>query len=121
MSARMLYVAGCLPVASARLLLLSRWAYTEVLAYRRRTAYYSSVPEKKGARFDSLNTQSAQTAPCGFFMCVCLRAPSMSGGGGEVFGPAGLFGCQSVNPAICRSPRLTAGCGLTATQGGSHA
>jgi hypothetical protein len=96
-----------------------RWG--AVLAHRWRTAYDSFVPEKEGNRFGSLNTQSAQTAPSGFFTCVCFRAPSMSGDGGEALGPAGLFGCQSSNPAICRSPRLEAGRGVTATQGGSHA
>lgn len=92
-----------------------------VLAYRRRNAYDSIVPEKEGNGFGSLITQSAQTAPCGFFTCVCLRASPMSGGGGEAFGLAGLFGCRSSNSTICRSPRLEAGRGVTATQGGSHA
>ena len=86
-----------------------------------RSAYHSDVPEKEGNRLGRLNTQSAQTAPCGFFTCVCLRASSMSGGGGEALGPAGFFGYQSSNPAICRSPRLDAGRGATATQGGTHA
>jgi hypothetical protein len=92
-----------------------------ILAHRRRTAYHSCVPEKKGNRLGRLNTQSAQTAPCGFFSCVCLRTSPMSGGGGEAFGLAGFFGYQSTNPAICRSPRLVAGRGVTATQGGPHA
>jgi hypothetical protein len=45
----------------------------------------------------------------------------MSGDGGEAFGLAGFFGYQSSNPAIRRSPRLDAGRGKTATQGGTHA
>lgn len=96
-----------------------RWR--AALARRLRTAYDANVPEKEGARLGHLNTQSAQTAPCGFFTCVCLRASPMSGGGGEAFGLAGFFGYQSSNPVICRSPRLDAGRGVTATQGGSHA
>jgi len=95
--------------------------YRMILAHRRRTAYDSFVPEKKGNRLGRLNTQSAQTAPCGFFSCVCLRTSPMSGGGGEAFGLAGFFGYQSTNPVICRSPRLVAGRGVTATQGGTHA
>ena len=95
-------------------------ALTKALARRRRRPYYSHVPDKEGNGFDSLNTQSALTAPSGFFTCVRLRSSSMGGGGGEAFGLAGFFECQSVNPAICRSPRLTAGRGLTATQRGLH-
>jgi hypothetical protein len=96
-----------------------RWR--SVLAYGRRSAYDSNVPEKEGARLGRLNTQSAQTAPCGFFTCACLRASPMSGGGGEAFGLAGFFGYQSTNLVICRSPRLVAGRGVTATQGGPYA
>jgi hypothetical protein len=96
-----------------------RWR--RVLAYSRRSAYDSTVPEKEGARLGRLTHQSAQTAPCGFFTCVCLRASPMSGGGGEASGLAGFFGDQSTNPVICRSPRLVAGRGVTAHQGGTHA
>ena len=92
------------------------------LARRHQTTYYANVPEKEGTGFDSLNHQSAQTAPCGFFSCACLRASlPMGGGGREAFGLAGFFGDQSVNPAICRPPRLTAGRGVSTHQGGSHA
>ena len=91
------------------------------LARRRRSDYASDVPEKEGNGFGSLNTQSAQTAQRGFFTCVCFRMSPMSGGGGEALGLAGLFGCQSSNPVTCRPPRLEAGRGVTATQGGPHA
>lgn len=91
------------------------------LAFSMENGYSKSVPEKEGTRLGRLNTQSAQTAQCGFFTCVCLRVSPLSGGGGEAFGLAGFFGYQSTNPVICRSPRLVAGRGVTATQGGSHA
>lgn len=91
------------------------------LAWRRQREYDSVVPEKEGAGLGRLNTQSAQTALRGFFTCVCLRVSPMSGGGGEAFGLAGFFGYQSTNLVICRSPRLVAGRGVTATQGGHYA
>lgn len=71
------------------------------------------VPEKEGTRLGRLNTQSALTAQCGFFTCVCLCTSPMSGGGREALGLAGFFGYQSTNPATCRSPRLVAGHGVT--------
>lgn len=80
--------------------------------------YPKRVPEKKGAGLGRLNTQSAQTAQRGFFSCFCLCMSPMGGGGGDALGRAGFFGCQSTNPTIRRSPRLVAGRGLTATQGG---
>lgn len=92
-----------------RLAILSHWRYPP------------GVPEKKGNGLGRLNTQSAHTAQRGFFSCVCCRMSPMSGGGGEAFGLAGFFGYQSTNPVICRPPRLVAGRGVTATQGGSHA
>lgn len=93
--------------------------FTQVLAMATRWRYAARVPEKKGAGLGRLNTQSAQTAQCGFFSCFCLCMSPMSGGGGDALGRAGFFGYQSTNPTICRSPRLVAGRGLTATQGGT--
>jgi len=99
----------------------ARAHFAKVLAMLSSRRYSLSVPDKEGTRFGRLITQSAHTAQRGFFTCVCLCTSPMSGGGGEAFGLAGFFGYQSSNPAICRSPRLDAGSGVTATQGGSHA
>jgi len=76
------------------MLIAHRWL--ACLARFRVSAYYSDVPDKDGNGFSSLNTQSALTAPCGFFSCVCLRVPSMSGGGGEALGLAGFLWCASL-------------------------
>ncbi len=121
MIAALIHVVACVPVTVTWFRGAAARMHAAALARGRRTAYDSVVPDKEGNRFGSLNTQSAQTAPSGLFTCACLRASPMSGGGGEAFGPAGFFGCQSSNPAICRSPRLEAGRGVTATQGGPHA
>lgn len=78
------------------------------------------VLEKERAGFGDLNTQSAQTAQCGFFSCVHIVCSFMGGDSGDTFGYAGGFECRFANPAICRSP-VWRRRGLTATQRGSHA
>src|SRR5471032_2215306 len=120
MMVALIYGIQMVPVTVAWLRGAVGQASAIALARRRRSAYDSVVPDKEGNRLGRLNTQSAQTAPSGLFTCACLRASPMSGGVGEAFGPAGFFGYQSSNPVICRSPRLDAGRGATATQGGAH-
>ena len=92
------------------------------LARRRRRAYASDIPEKEGNGFDSLNTSKrTDRVTRFFFVCMLLRVSY------ERRWRGGLRACwfplvyQSVNPTTCRSPRLTAGRGVTTHQGGSHA
>jgi len=119
MIAALIHGVACAPVAVTWFRGTAARMHAAALARGRRTAYDSGVPDKEGNRLGRLNTKSAQTAPCGLFTCACLRAPSMSGGGGEALVACWFsFLCQSSNPAICRSPRLDAGCGVTAQKGG---
>ena len=98
------------PIAGAWL----RGAVAMALAPRRRTAYDSNVPDKEGAGFDSLNTSKRTDRAMRFFY---VRMPSCAlyerrwrGGPRACWFP---LVCQSVNPAIRRSPCLTAGRGVT--------
>ena len=78
------------------------------------TVNTSDVPDKEGTGFGDLTIQSAQAAQRGFFYaCTHFVRPSMGGSSGEAFGLAGGFGCRFANPAICRSPRLATGSGVT--------
>ena len=84
------------------------------LTVGQRRADTGPVPEKKGNGFSSsIRQRRTDGAMPFFFVRTCLRAPSMSGGGGEAARLAGFLCHRSANPAICRSPRLAAGSGLT--------
>ncbi|MET3130285.1 hypothetical protein AAKU55_000538 [Oxalobacteraceae bacterium GrIS 1.11] len=84
------------------------------LARRRRTAYYADVPDKEGNRFDSLNRKKRTNRAMRFFY---VHMPSCAFYERRWWGSLRacwfFFFRQSVNPAICRSPRLTAGHGTT--------
>lgn len=96
--------------------------FPAALARRRRRAYASDIPEKEGNGFDSLNTSKRTDRATRFFFVRMLLRVSY-----ERRWRGGLRACwfplvyQSVNPTTCRSPRLTAGRGVTTHQGGSHA
>lgn len=78
------------------------------------------VLEKERTGFDSSTcTRRTNGAMPFFYVCACLRSSSMSGDGGGAARLAGYLVRRSVNPAICRSPRLTAGRGCT-VQGQHH-
>ncbi|MFZ6690876.1 hypothetical protein [Undibacterium sp. SXout20W] len=58
--------------------------------------YSLYVTEKEVTWGESQNYESARTAQCGFFTCVCLRLPSMVGGGRGVARLAGVLSCLSL-------------------------
>lgn len=92
-----------------------------MIALSFKPAYSQPVADKEATGFDSSNYSRRITATRRLFFVritsVCLLWAAVVGR----LRPAGFLECRSVNPAICRSPRLTAGSGLTATQGGHHA
>ena len=58
--------------------------------------YPKYVTEKEVTWGESQNYESARTAQCGFFSCVCLRLPSMVGGGRGVVRLTGVLSCLSL-------------------------
>lgn len=92
-----------------------RGAVATALASRGRTAYDSPIPEKEGIRLGRLHAQKRTDRAMRFFY---VRLPSCVSY--ERRWRGSLRACwfsfvrQSTNPAICRSPRLVAGRGLTA-------
>ena len=82
--------------------------------------YAKAVPEKKGTEFDrSIRQRRTTAARRYFFVCAMLR-PLWGAVAGRLR-PAGFLCHRSINPAICRPPRLIAGGGLTTDKAGSHA
>jgi hypothetical protein len=106
------------PVPGVAWLCATSGTLPPALARRRRSAYASDVPEKEGNGFDSPNYTGRRAAPCGyFFVCIAsvrLQWAAMAGS----LRAAGFRVYRSVNPAICRPPRLTASGGVTTTHGG---
>jgi hypothetical protein len=94
---------------------------TASLAIRPDKVYSSVVTEKEVTEFDSSNNESAQTAQCGIFLCVYLRAQSLGGDGRGAARLAGVLSCRSVNPAICRPPHLTVRTRINRYEGGRNA
>jgi hypothetical protein len=90
---------------------------TKWLACRRRTPYYSFVPDKEGNGFSSPITQKRTDRAMRFFY---VRMPSCALYGRRWQGSLRArwlsFVCRSTNPVICRSPRLVAGRGLPHTK-----
>ena len=83
--------------------------------------YSESVANKEATRFDSLNTSKRTDRAMRFFY---VRMSLHAFFGRQWRGS--LRACwfplvyQSVNPTICRPPRLTVGSGSTAHQGACH-
>lgn len=95
--------------------------FPAALARRRRRAYPSDVPEKEGNGFESPNYTGRRAAPCGnFFVCIASVRLQWAAVVGSLRA-AGFRVYRSLNPTICRPPRLRAGRGVTTTHGGSHA
>jgi hypothetical protein len=97
-------------------LVAARYAHVRIiLARHRRTPYDPSVPEKKGNRLGRLKSQKRTYRAMRFFFVRMPQHVSY-----ERRWRGSLRACwfsfvhQSTNPAICRSPRLVAGRGLTA-------
>ena len=82
--------------------------------------YPQLVAEKKATEFDSSKYSRRTTATWRLFFVRTMLSLLWAAVVGRLR-PAGFLEYRSVNPAICRPPRLTARGGLTATQGGSHA
>lgn len=121
MMAALLHAAALAPASLPWLLVAARKSHAITLATLRRWRYSSHVPEKKGIRFGSLNYIKAHIPRNAVFLrafaIVCLLWAAVAG----AFGLLVSFGVPVFQPAICRPPRLEAGRGLTAHQGGSHA
>ena len=74
-------------------------------------AYSGVVPEKEGAWGESQNRQGRTDGAMPFFFVrAYLRMSPMDGDGGRAARFAGFLCHLSLNPAICRPPRLRAGC-----------
>lgn len=87
----------------------------KVVAWRRRTSYYSHVPDKEGNRLGRLKSQKrTDRAMRFFFVRMPLSASYERRWRGSRKACWFSFVHQSSNPATCRPPRLDAGRGLTA-------
>lgn len=90
---------------------------TIALARCQQTEYSPYVPDKEGNGFDSSTTQKRTDRALRFFY---VRMPSCALYERRWRGSRKArwlsFVCRSVNPVICRSPRLTAGRGLPHTK-----
>ncbi len=102
------------------------WRDLEMLPTSRLAAainprYAVGVADKEATGFESPNYTGERAAPCGYFF---VRFASVRLQWAAVVGSlraAGRRVCRSLNPAICRPPRLRARRGVTHTHGGSHA
>jgi Rha family phage regulatory protein len=95
----------------------ARQSHAIALAWRRRSDYYSAVPDKEGNGFDRPTTQKRTDRAMRFFY---VRMPSCALYERRWWGSLRArwlsFVCRSINPIICRSPRLIAGRGLPHTK-----
>jgi hypothetical protein len=92
--------------------------HTTCLTHHHDRADTPTTPEKEGAGLGIPNRQRRTNGATPFFYVRArLRLPSMGGGGGEAFGLAGFLCRRYSNSAICRSPRLESGHGLTTDEG----
>jgi hypothetical protein len=85
-----------------------------------RPEYLKPVADKEATEFDSSNYQRRTSATRRYFFVrtmLCLLWAAVVGR----LRPAGFLWYRSVNPAICRPPRLTVRGRINATKGGSHA
>ncbi|KAF3996871.1 hypothetical protein [Glaciimonas immobilis] len=74
--------------------------FSKKFALGENVRYRLIVPEKKGNGFDSLPAKKRTNGAMPFFSCVCRRASSMGGGGGEAFGLAGFLFCASLSTLL---------------------
>ncbi len=87
------------------------------IAFLGLASYACCVPEKKGNKFDSLNcTRRTNRAMRFFYVCHAFVRTLWAAMVGSLRA-AGYLVHQSVNPAICCPPRLTAGRSVTTVQG----
>lgn len=95
-------------------------AVMAALAWRRQRAYDSNVPEKEGTGLGRPNKGAHRPRNAAFLCAIAFVRLQWAAVAGK---PKGLPvpSCRSSNPAICRSPRLDAGRGSTAQEGGHHA
>jgi len=82
--------------------------------------YASAVPEKKGNGFDSPTYKKRTGRAMRLFYVRMLSFVPMGGGSREAQACRFSFLYRSVNPVICRPPRLTAGSGSISQKGVSH-
>lgn len=92
-----------------------QFANVKRLTHRPSLADTANVPEKEGAGFDRLTAKKRTDGAMPFFY-VCMSSHVLN----EWRWRESLRACwfsflhQSINPTICRSPRLIAGSGSTA-------
>ena len=82
--------------------------------------YSRRVPEKKGTWGESQKRQRRTAAAKRYFFVRTMLILLWAAVVGRLR-PAGFLCHRSLNPAICRPPRLRAGRGITADKGGHHA
>lgn len=86
-----------------------------------RVRYSGCVTEKEVTEFDSSICMRRTSALRRLFFVRSTLVCSLRAAVVGSLRAAGFRMRRSVNPAICRPPRLTAGSGLTTAYGGSHA
>ena len=94
---------------------------THPLAFASHNAYAVAVANKNATEFDSSIHTKAHRPRKAVFLRAYASASFFWAAVAGSLRAAGFLCVRSVNPAICCPPRLTAGGGLTAHKGGSHA
>lgn len=93
----------------------ARWHFAKSLAKFPSRRYSSSVPDKEGNRLGRLKRKKRTYRAMRFFYVrMLLRVSYGRQWQGSLRACWFFFFHQSTNPAICRSPRLVAGRGVTA-------